>query len=199
MILQAASPSIIDGATPPPRLRASNVAKDSSSTVDMPTMDGTGRQESAECPKIVSAVLKALRGDWEDVETLDRLASHVPQCKACGERIAGLDRFVKFMTQPLPPHAETSGPLASNRRMHRRLATNEAVNLVLPDGNVILARMVEVSAKGAKLETPEALQRDVSFTLNRGRRSIPATVRHCRPEGGLFLVGVEYTRQATYA
>ncbi|HPT28539.1 MAG TPA: PilZ domain-containing protein [Bryobacteraceae bacterium] len=162
-------------------------------------MDENGRQDSAECPRIVSAVLKALRGDWDDVETLDRLAAHVLCCKPCGERIAGLDRFVRAMLQPSSSRAKTSGSPGSNRRKHRRLTTNEAVNLVLPDGNIILARMIEVSAQGAKLESPEALGRDASFTLNRGRRSIPAAVRHCVPAGELFLLGVEYMRQSPYA
>lgn len=162
-------------------------------------MDESRPSDSTLCPKIVGAVLKALRGDWDDVETLERLADHVPHCAGCRERIARLDRFVKLMTQPPRVRYESSGTADSSRRRYRRLATNEAVNLVLPDGNVILARMVEVSARGAKLESPEALDRDATFTLNRGRRSIPAAVRHCSPSGNLFLVGVEYTHQPAYA
>jgi len=162
-------------------------------------MDASRPGETTLCPKIVGAVLKALRSDWEDVPTLNLLAGHVPGCPACRERIAGLDRFVKIMTQARPGQNEPAGTPDSSRRRYRRLATNEAVNLVLPGGNVILARMIEVSARGAKLESPEPPDRDSTFTLNRGRRSIPAAVRHCSPAGDLFLVGVEYTNQPAYA
>lgn len=162
-------------------------------------MDASRPSESTLCPKLVGAVLKALRGDWDDAEPRELLARHVSECPGCQGRIAGLDKFVKTMIQPPPAQVEPFGTPESSRRRYRRLATNEAVNLVLADGSVILARMIEVSARGAKLESPAALDRDATFTLNRGRRSIPAAVRHCSPSGNLYLVGVEYTHQPAYA
>jgi len=165
----------------------------------MPTMDANGSNESLPCPKIVGAVLKALRGDWNDAETLELLARHIPDCPGCRGRIASLNKFVQAMIAAPPDRAGAGGPPESSRRRYRRLATNEAVNLVLHDGNVILARMIEVSARGAKIESPEALDRDSTFTLNRGRRSTPAAVRHCSPSGDLFLIGVEYTNHPAHA
>jgi hypothetical protein len=103
------------------------------------------------------------------------------------------------MLDPAESFNEAAVPPEANRRRHRRLATNEAVNLVLADGNVVLARMIEVSARGAKLESPEEMKCDDTFTLNRGRRSIQASVRHCSPDGSLFLIGVEYIRTSTDA
>ena len=132
-------------------------------------MDANGRQDNAVCPKIVSAVLKAMRGNAETPEAMASMGSHVAQCAACRERIAHLDRLVKSLTdRRAEPQAAI--PDLSIRRKYRRLPTNEAVNLVFDDGSITLARMIEVSAKGARIESPEALERDTRFTLSRGRR-----------------------------
>lgn len=158
-------------------------------------MNATGQQDSEVCPKIVSAVLKAMRGNGEPPEAMLSMANHVRECAACRDRIASLDRFIKSLSESSSaPGAAVPGPGAASRRMHRRLPTNEAVNLVFDDGSVTLARMTEVSAKGAKIESPEALENDMRFTLNRGRRSVYAAVRHCTQEGDLFAIGVEYVR-----
>jgi hypothetical protein len=161
----------------------------------MATMYATGQQENEVCPKIVSAVLKAMRGNGEPPEAILSMANHVRECPACRGRIASLDRFIKSLSESSPAQgAAVPGTDPASRRKHRRLPTNEAVNLVFDDGSVTLARMIEVSAKGAKIESPEALERDTRFTLNRGRRSVYAAVRHCAPEGDLFMIGVEYVR-----
>jgi hypothetical protein len=163
----------------------------------MATMNATGRQENDVCPKIVSAVLKAMRGNGEPPDAVLSMANHVRGCPACRDRIASLDRFIKSLSES-KSGPEAGGPTAgeggASRRKHRRLPTNEAVNLVFDDGSVTLARMTEVSARGAKIESPEALEHDTRFTLNRGRRSVFAAVRHCAPEGDLFTIGVEYVR-----
>ena len=161
-------------------------------------MNATGRQENDICPRIVSAVLKAMRGNGEPPEAVLRMASHVRECPACRDRIASLDRFIKSLSESSPaPGAAIPGTDPVSRRKYRRLPTNEAVNLVFDDGSVTLARMTEVSARGAKIESPEALEHDTRFTLNRGRRSVYAAVRHCTPEGKLFAIGVEYVRDET--
>ncbi len=159
----------------------------------MPTMDASNRQDNAACPKILGAVLKAMRGDSEAPEAMASMGSHVAQCSACRDRIASLHRFIKSLSEHQPAPAAGS-PDEPSRRQNRRLPTNEAVNLVFEDGSVTLARMIEVSARGAKLESPEALECNTRFTLNRGQRSVCAEVRHCRPEGGLYSIGVEYVR-----
>ncbi len=163
----------------------------------MATMNATGQQDSEVCPKIVSAVLKAMRGNGEPPEAMLSMANHVRECPACRDRIASLDRFIWSLSESNSA-SEAGGPApgqgGASRRKHRRLPTNEAVNLIFDDGSVTLARMTEVSAKGAKIESPEALGHDTRFTLNRGRRSVYAAVRHCTQEGDLFAIGVEYVR-----
>jgi len=164
----------------------------------MATMEATGRQDNADCPKIVSAVLKAMRENGEAPEAMASMASHVAQCTACRDRIASIDRFIRSLSE-YESDSRAVSPDASSRRKYRRLPTNEAVYLVFGDGSVTLARMTEVSARGAKLESPEALERDTRFTLNRGRRSVCAEVRHCAAEGGLFSISVEYVREEARA
>lgn len=174
----------------------------------MLTVEETLKASGAECPRIVSAVLRALRGEGETAQTVERLQSHVAQCLACAARLSRLGGLIQALTQSAPAGASAATPAAeiarsatdpASRRQHRRLPTNEAVNLVFDNGSVILARMIEVSARGAKIESPDKLNRDDQFTLNRGRRSTQVAVRHCSPQGDLFVVGVEFMRNAVRA
>ena len=159
----------------------------------MGIMEQNGWQDGAGCPRIVSAVLKAMRGQPEPADVVESLGTHLSTCQACRDRIAFLDRFIRSLSAQLP-RPEDAEPAAVSRRKHRRLPTNEAVNLVFEDDSVILGRMTEVSARGAKIESPEALACNTRFTLNRGRRSLAAEVRHCTQEGRVYLLGVEYLR-----
>jgi hypothetical protein len=170
----------------------------------MVTVEELAKHTNAECPPIVSAVLKALRGEDETAATIEQLRAHVAGCPACAKRLSRLGRLIQALTGEAPeraPAAEPSAEVAppapnpASRRQHRRLPTNEAVNLVFEDGSVTLARMIEVSAKGARIESPDALEVDQNFTLNRGRRSTHVAVRHCSRQGELYIVGVEYMRQ----
>lgn len=174
----------------------------------MVTVEELAKPTSAECPRIVSAVLKALRGEEETAAAVEQMRAHVAGCPACAARLSRLGRLIQALTGGAPERAPAVGPGAevaqpdldpASRRQHRRLPTNEAVNLVFENGSVTLARMIEVSAKGAKIESPDRLNRDAQFTLNRGRRSTQVAVRHCTRQGELYIIGVEYTRNAVRA
>lgn len=165
----------------------------------MLTMEGTTKPPDVECPRIVNAVLKALRGEDEAAEAVDQMRAHVANCPACAARLARLCTLNQALASERVEADSAVGdaPLAqppTYRRRHRRLPTNEAVNLVFEDGSITLARMIEVSAMGAKIESPDQLDFDERFTLNRGRRSTSVAVRHCRRQGDLYIVGVEYVR-----
>ena len=174
----------------------------------MLTVDEPLKAPGAECPRIVSAVLKALRGEDETAAAVERMRAHVAHCPACAARLSRLGRLIQALTGRAPERAPAVGPGAhdavpdndpASRRQHRRLPTNEAVNLVFENGSVILARMIEVSAKGARIESPDELNREDQFTLNRGRRSTQVAVRHCTRQGDLYIIGVEFMRSAMRA
>lgn len=167
----------------------------------MLSVEESVKPSGAECPRIVSAVLKALRVEDESPGAVDLMRAHVAHCPACAARLSRLGALIQAVTaEPREPDpgVEPEPPAApsTTRRRHRRLPTNEAVNLVFEDGSVTLARMIEVSAKGARIESPDELEVDQNFTLNRGRRSTHVAVRHCTRQGELFIVGVEYMRQS---
>ena len=174
----------------------------------MVTMEELAKAASTECPRIVSGVLKALRGEEETAAAVQQMSAHMLQCPACAARLSRLGRLIQALTSAAPARAPAAGsgaknaapdPDAASRRQARRLPTNEAVNLVFENGSVILARMIEVSARGAKIESPDELNRDALFTLNRGRRSTQVAVRHCRRQGELYVIGVEFMRNAVHA
>lgn len=174
----------------------------------METVEELAKPASAECPRIVSAVLRALRGEDETAAAVEQMRAHVAHCPACAARLSRLGRLIQALTGGAPERAPAVGPGAeatapdndpASRRQHRRLPTNEAVNLVFEDGSVTLARMIEVSAKGARIESPDGLNRDDQFTLNRGRRSTQVAVRHCTRQGDLYIIGVEFMRNAVRA
>lgn len=170
----------------------------------METVEELSKPAGKECPRIVSAVLKALRGEDEPAEVIEQMRAHVASCQACAARLSRLVRLAQSIAADLDKAgvALTEVQLEANpqsRRKFRRLPTNEAVNLVFEDGSVTLARMIEVSAKGAKIESPDELNRDDQFTLNRGRRSTQVAVRHCSRQGELYIIGVEYMRNAVRA
>ncbi len=164
----------------------------------MLSVEEVAKATSADCPKIVSAVLKALRGEDESAEAIVQMRAHVAHCQGCAARLSRLEAFAELISSgPEPAAAPTVEPSEASqisKRRFRRLPTNEAVNLVYEDGSVTLARMIEVSARGARIESPDELNYDHQFTLNRGRRSTTVAVRHCTRKGDLFIIGVEYVR-----
>lgn len=144
-----------------------------------------------DCPNLIPAVLKALREESSDATAFAKMAEHVSHCSSCRGRLARLARFAQKLTAA---SAHFSSEQQQSRRRHRRMPTNEAVNIVMDDASVMLARMTEVSVGGARLETPEPLPADLQFVLNRGRKSTRAVVRHCSSAGELYSVGIEYIR-----
>ena len=118
--------------------------------------------------------------------------SHLRQCTACGERLAGVTR--SLAGGPARRLGPLTGTLAEERRRHQRVSVSDRVTLrsLNPPSLARLdARVVDSSKGGLGLRTRVAVDPGTIVQIRLKRQIALAEVRYCLPSGSGFQVGVE--------